>query len=208
MKRCPQCEFIYEDDQSHCDMDGARLRHDSRPIPGLEALGVPGKPLSKPKWRSRMVTMPASVILVGMFALVYYVSTHQPSSRMSNVTTPPAIDAPADNAVAGAPATASDTPVTEGVSGEHASSQTDSSKIPETAIDPPSDRERSDIQRHDANAEEKPVARTEERNSKPQSKNSERGTATEKPGEKEKEESKVRSMFNKTKRFLKKNLPL
>jgi hypothetical protein len=28
MKRCPQCEFIYEDDQSVCDMDGQSLAHD------------------------------------------------------------------------------------------------------------------------------------------------------------------------------------
>jgi hypothetical protein len=28
MKRCPQCEFIYEDHQSVCDMDGQDLLHD------------------------------------------------------------------------------------------------------------------------------------------------------------------------------------
>ena len=28
MKRCPQCEFIYEEDQRVCDMDGAALVHD------------------------------------------------------------------------------------------------------------------------------------------------------------------------------------
>ena len=27
MKRCPQCEFIYEDDQNCCDMDGVSLLH-------------------------------------------------------------------------------------------------------------------------------------------------------------------------------------
>jgi hypothetical protein len=29
MKRCPQCEFLYEEDQHQCDMDGTRLVHDS-----------------------------------------------------------------------------------------------------------------------------------------------------------------------------------
>ena len=29
MKRCPQCEFIYEDDQTICDMDGAMLAFDA-----------------------------------------------------------------------------------------------------------------------------------------------------------------------------------
>lgn len=28
MKRCPQCEFIYEDEQTTCDMDGAMLAFD------------------------------------------------------------------------------------------------------------------------------------------------------------------------------------
>lgn len=31
MKLCPQCEFIYEDDQKFCDMDGQELVHDPRP---------------------------------------------------------------------------------------------------------------------------------------------------------------------------------
>ena len=30
MKLCPQCEFIYEDDQNLCDMDGETLVHDTR----------------------------------------------------------------------------------------------------------------------------------------------------------------------------------
>ncbi len=34
MKRCPQCEFIYEDDQSRCDMDGIDLVFDN-PTPSL-----------------------------------------------------------------------------------------------------------------------------------------------------------------------------
>lgn len=29
MKRCPLCDFIYEDDQSVCDMDGIELVHDN-----------------------------------------------------------------------------------------------------------------------------------------------------------------------------------
>ena len=30
MKRCPECEFVYEDEQQSCDMDGAELVHDLR----------------------------------------------------------------------------------------------------------------------------------------------------------------------------------
>src|SRR5947207_11044374 len=31
MKLCPQCQFIYEDDQNLCDMDGKALVYDNRP---------------------------------------------------------------------------------------------------------------------------------------------------------------------------------
>ena len=50
MKRCPQCEFIYEDDQSLCDMDGVLLVFDSRNLPNHHALAtVPAKPSTAPK---------------------------------------------------------------------------------------------------------------------------------------------------------------
>ena len=38
MKRCPKCEFIYEDDQSLCDMDGVLLVLDARKLPNHQAL--------------------------------------------------------------------------------------------------------------------------------------------------------------------------
>ena len=54
MKRCPQCEFIYEDDQSLCDMDGVLLVFDSRTLPNLHALAtVPAVP--KTQRRNRAV---------------------------------------------------------------------------------------------------------------------------------------------------------
>ena len=33
MKLCPQCEFIYEDDQNTCDMDGKELVFDPAQSP-------------------------------------------------------------------------------------------------------------------------------------------------------------------------------
>ena len=74
MKRCPQCEFLYEDEQSLCDMDGVLLVFDSRKLPNLEALTtVPEKP-AQPK-RHRAVPAFATVILVVVMGLVYYVTT-------------------------------------------------------------------------------------------------------------------------------------
>jgi hypothetical protein len=70
MKRCPQCEFIYEDDQSLCDMDGILLVFDSQQLP---------KHIQKQKSKPRSRTVPgvAALMLTIVLALVYYVSTHQ-----------------------------------------------------------------------------------------------------------------------------------
>jgi len=53
MKRCPQCEFIYEDDQSLCDMDGILLVPDSRSFPESN---------KKSQWRNRLVTALATLV--------------------------------------------------------------------------------------------------------------------------------------------------
>ncbi len=75
MKRCPQCEFIYEDEQSLCDMDGVLLVFDSRTLPNLSAIAtVPVEP--KTQRRNRAVPAFATVILALVLGMVYYVSTH------------------------------------------------------------------------------------------------------------------------------------
>lgn len=74
MKRCPQCEFIYEDDQSLCDMDGVLLVFDSRTLPNLHALATVSGPLpDKTQRRSRMVPAFATLLLMLVIASVYYV---------------------------------------------------------------------------------------------------------------------------------------
>lgn len=75
MKRCPQCEFIYEDDQSLCDMDGVLLVFDARNLPNHHALAtVPAKPQPR---RSRAVPAFATLILALVLGMVYYVSTQR-----------------------------------------------------------------------------------------------------------------------------------
>ena len=86
MKRCPQCEFIYEDDQSLCDMDGALLVLDTRTLPNIHALTtVPTK--VQPR-RNRVVPAFATLILVLVLGMVYYVSTRRH-------TIPTTVEAPA-----------------------------------------------------------------------------------------------------------------
>ena len=77
MKRCPQCEFIYEDDQSLCDMDGILLVFDSRTLPNHALATVPAVP--KAQRRNRAVPAFATLVLALVLGMVYYVSTRQPS---------------------------------------------------------------------------------------------------------------------------------
>lgn len=94
MKRCPQCEFIYEDDQSLCDMDGVLLVFDSRNLPSHNALAtVPAKPQPR---RNRAVPAFATLILVLVLGMVYYVSTQRKATQ-------PAIETPASAASAAIP---------------------------------------------------------------------------------------------------------
>ena len=92
MKRCPKCEFIYEDDQSLCDMDGALLVLDSRTLPNLHALETVPASKSAPK-RNRAVPAFATLILALVLGLVYYVSVQRRAAQ--NSYTPPAPSAAA-----------------------------------------------------------------------------------------------------------------
>jgi hypothetical protein len=81
MKLCPQCDFIYEDDQSFCDMDGKELVHkrssESRfklviPI----APAVAAEPIAPPSAARRsngfIVAVLAVVILATLVVLAYF----------------------------------------------------------------------------------------------------------------------------------------
>jgi hypothetical protein len=85
MKRCPQCEFIYEDDQSLCDMDGVLLVFDGRSLPNLHALTtIPPKPQPK---RNKAVPAFATGVLALVLGMVYYVSTER--NAVENADIPP-----------------------------------------------------------------------------------------------------------------------
>ena len=95
MKRCPQCEFIYEDDQSLCDMDGVLLVLDSRNLPNHHALAtVQAKPQPR---RNRAVPAFATLILALVLGIVYYVSTQR--KAIEPVFETPAASAATSNAV-------------------------------------------------------------------------------------------------------------
>lgn len=83
MKRCPQCEFIYEDDQQHCDMDGAELSVDAGPLPFEDgAMITTAAPPSR--WRSLLLLAIAGVVLAGVLFVDYYNFAHQSAPRVLN----------------------------------------------------------------------------------------------------------------------------
>lgn len=86
MKLCPQCEFLYEDDQIFCDMDGEGLVYDSRAEAFSDA--APAVTSASPKHsrpRFMIVALLAGLLLSALLSFAYYASTRpvevQPVSR-------------------------------------------------------------------------------------------------------------------------------
>ena len=88
MKRCPKCEFIYEDDQSLCDMDGVLLVLDSRTLPNHHALQTVSPAKTAPK-RNRAVPAFATLILALVLGLVYYVSVQRKTAQIPEIPAQP-----------------------------------------------------------------------------------------------------------------------
>ena len=92
MKLCPQCDFIYEDDQSVCDMDGKELVSDSAPVVARQDLAAALKPtsnsvpdvspmpLARRRWRSFAVATVLGFALAALIIVIYLARTHQLSS--------------------------------------------------------------------------------------------------------------------------------
>ena len=100
MKRCPQCEFIYEDDQSLCDMDGVLLVLDSRTLPNMNALTTV-TPKAAPK-RNRAVPAFATLILALVLGMVYFVSMQRRATQTAS--TPAIVETTVSPAPAESPA--------------------------------------------------------------------------------------------------------
>ncbi|HYK22763.1 MAG TPA: hypothetical protein VEV42_18610 [Pyrinomonadaceae bacterium] len=108
MKKCPECEFLYEDEQSLCDMDGALLVLDSRTLPNQHALAtVPAIPVQQR--RSRAVPAFATLVLALVLGSVYYVSTqrhaYSPAPETSTSANPASVEsvAPVESVALPAP---------------------------------------------------------------------------------------------------------
>ena len=79
MKRCPKCEFIYEEDQRLCDMDGAALIHDPRAL--VDKTIRPDTPGSRPGWK---LFGQLGIPLVILSVMAFYVFGIQTGSQNGN----------------------------------------------------------------------------------------------------------------------------
>ena len=85
MKRCPQCEFLYYDDQDRCDIDGTRLNFTTK-LPTLPAEAAQKKAL-----RSTLMFLLLATIILGILLFIFY----PPQLRISTTSSPAAKVTPA-----------------------------------------------------------------------------------------------------------------
>lgn len=78
MKRCPQCEFIYENDQSLCDMDGRELVYERGALI-LPENAVPPERTAKSRWRSFAILPTGGVALGAALFLFDSAPTRHPT---------------------------------------------------------------------------------------------------------------------------------
>jgi hypothetical protein len=85
MKLCPQCEFLYEDDQIFCDMDGESLVHDSRAeVLSDAAPAVTGTSPKRSRLKLIVVTMIGGLLLLVLLSFAYYASTRSFKSDIAS----------------------------------------------------------------------------------------------------------------------------
>lgn len=191
MKRCPQCEFIYEEEQSHCDMDGTALLHDPDALPSISSEPASGK---TSKWKSRLwIVVPA--IVVALIALVATLPTQTgPTSTGVEVQ---ASQSPENAAATGEPN-----------SNHLSSSETDEAvaNVDNNALDGKR-RAPSTTTRTRANPSRQPAASNPPatRANKPANTSSrDQAQARPAPTPANKKENRIGSIFNKAKKILKK----
>ena len=84
MKFCPQCYFIYENDQCLCDMDGATLVYNPTPFPSAISAAPNPAVISSANSQWWRFTATAVVGVVLGIALLYQVSIHPTSPQSGN----------------------------------------------------------------------------------------------------------------------------
>ncbi len=86
MKHCPQCDFLYEDDQSVCDMDGARLVHDDRRLAQQPGFIIDPLNAVQPSKNSRWLVLIFGGIVIALVSFVAYLASSRVFSSSAQVS--------------------------------------------------------------------------------------------------------------------------
>lgn len=209
MKRCPECEFIYEEEQTYCDMDGTKLIHDSQL---LQSLSAEPTAVAKPSaWRNRLLI---AVPMVAVIAMAFLALRTAMPSRMS--ATPVEVNASQSNTgsteqnAAASSDESSNQPAREGVSETANPSEADTSGS-SGDIDEAKQRSRTATTPTVASSARQPETTSQPvRSDKPATASSRTQPPPAKPTPTPapKKESRIGSIFSKTKRILKKPFKL
>jgi len=89
MKRCPECDFLYEDEQDHCDMDGTRLFFTTT-LPPLPEGQI------KPVWDKWTIAL-LSALVLGTVLVVLYRSAPRAASSSPGAATQVSREMPVAN---------------------------------------------------------------------------------------------------------------
>ena len=90
MKLCPQCDFIYEDDQSFCDMDGKELVYAAAPNVDEATVATSVIPtpelLAEPRSRGVAAAVVVVVVLTTLVVVLYLVRARETRSGAASET--------------------------------------------------------------------------------------------------------------------------
>jgi hypothetical protein len=81
MKRCPECEFIYDDEQDRCDMDGTRLRFTTK-LSTAFAEAAQTKSMRGTFTISLLATIILGVVLFIFYPPKWHTSTSLPAAQV------------------------------------------------------------------------------------------------------------------------------
>jgi hypothetical protein len=178
MKRCPICEFIYEDDQRLCDMDGMELVHE-RLLPSEQNVSRRSDgPATKSPWRILTLAIVSGILCAILLVDIYNLKRPVRNNDLASTQTKVLPPGPSRNVA-----------VNEGTPTQQPSASP--SPTPSPAIDTKS----TGIKRRSSYRSSLSPAIQEKESQKP-------------PESKPKNDSKVKSFFKKTGQLIKKPFKL
>lgn len=89
MKRCPECEFLYHDEQERCDMDGTRLRFTTQ-LPTLPDEAAQRKSMRRAFTIALLATIILGVVLFIFYPPKWHASTSSPAAEVGPANAPDA----------------------------------------------------------------------------------------------------------------------